>query len=288
MWTFIDLHLAFFLSALFVWTYLALCDWLFCATFSLLALLKWELQPRFIISTLILSSSLTFPVPSRGSTYWSFRLSCLSLPLNFWPRFTFSSSVILLCFFRPGLAQFLGHTLSSLLDCHPNSLPALLHLATLQKSLSKLGLDRGNSDLSTIIMGMIFWFSSVQFSRVWPSVTPQTAARQAPRPLLTPRVYSNLRPLSWWCHPPIASSVVPFSSHLQSFPASRSFQMSQFFASGGQRIGVLASASVLPMNIQDWFPLGWAGWISLQSKGLSKVFSNTTIQKHQFFGADFW
>ena len=162
MWTFIDLHLAFFLSALFVWTYLALCDWLFCATFSLLALLRWELQPRFIISILILSSSLTFPVLSRGSTYWPFRLSCPSLPLNFWPRFTFSSSVILLCFFRPGLAQFLGHTLGSLLDCHPNSLPALLHLATLQKSLSKLGLDRGSSDLSTIIMGMIFWFSSVQ------------------------------------------------------------------------------------------------------------------------------
>ena len=104
-----------------------------------------------------------------------------------------------------------------------------------------------------------------------------------PCPTPTPRVYSNSCPLSQWCHPAILSSVVPFSSHLQSFSASGSFQMSQFFASGGQRIG--ASASVLPMNIQDWFPLRWIGWIFLQSKGLSRVFSNTTVQKHQFFGA---
>ena len=135
MWTFIDLHPAFFFSVLFIWTYLALHDWLFCATFSHLALLKWGLQQLFIISTLILSSSLTFPVPYRGSTYWSSRLSCPSLPVNFWPHFTFSSSVILLCFFRTGLAQFLGYTLGSLLDSHPNSLPDLLHLATLEKSL---------------------------------------------------------------------------------------------------------------------------------------------------------
>ena len=88
-----------------------------------------------------------------------------------------------------------------------------------------------------------------------------------------------------WCYPTISASVSPFSSHLQSFPASGSFQMSQFFAWGGQRIGVSASASVLPVNIQDWSPLGWTGWISLQSKGVSRVFSNTTAQKHQFFGA---
>ena len=88
-----------------------------------------------------------------------------------------------------------------------------------------------------------------------------------------------------WCHPTISSSVVPFSSCLQSVPASGSFPMSQLFASGGQSIGVSASTSVLPMNIQDWFPLGWTGWISLQSKGLSRAFSNTTVQKHQFFGA---
>ena len=97
-----------------------------------------------------------------------------------------------------------------------------------------------------------------------------------PCPSPTPRVYSNLCPLSPWCHPTISSSVVPSSSCLQSFPAS-----------GGQSIGVSASTSVLPMNIQDWFPLGWTGWISLQSKGFSRVFSNTTVQKHQFFGAQF-
>ena len=92
-------------------------------------------------------------------------------------------------------------------------------------------------------------------------------------------------PFSRWCHPAISSSVVPFSSCLQSFPESGSFQMSQLFASGGQSIGVSTSASVLPMNIQDWSPLGWTGCISLQSKGLSRLFSNTTVQKHQFFSA---
>ena len=105
-----------------------------------------------------------------------------------------------------------------------------------------------------------------------------------PCPSPTPGVYSDSCPLSWWCCPTISSSVVPFS-RLQSFPASGSFQINQLFTSGGQSIGVSASASVLPMNIQDWFPLGWTGWISLQSKGLSRVFSNITVQKHQFFGA---
>ena len=99
-----------------------------------------------------------------------------------------------------------------------------------------------------------------------------------------PEFTQNSCPLSWSCHPTISSSVVPFSSHLQSFPALGSFQMSQFFTSDGQSIGDSASASFLPMNIQDWFPLGWTGWI-LQSKGLSRVFSDTTVQKHQFFSA---
>ena len=136
------------------------------------------------------------------------------------------------------------------------------------------------------------WWSwrwwSVQFSHsvvndsLWPG-EPQHP--RPPCPLSTSRVYSNTRPLSWWYHPTISSSVVPFSSRLQSFPASGSFPMSQFFTSGGQSIGVSASASVLSMNIQEWFPLGWTAWISLQSKGLSRVFSNTTVQKHQFFGA---
>ena len=105
-------------------------------------------------------------------------------------------------------------------------------------------------------------------------------------PSPTPGVHSNSCPSSRWCHPAILSSVIPFSSFLQSFPSSRPFPMSQFYTSGGQSIGVSASASILPMNIRGWFPLGWTGWISLQSKGLSRVFSNTTVQKHWFFGAE--
>ena len=130
-------------------------------------------------------------------------------------------------------------------------------------------------------------FSSVQFSRsvMYDSLWPYGLQHaRLPWPSPTPRAYSNSCPLSWWCHPIISSSVVPFFSCLQSFPASGSFQMSQF-SSGGQSIGVSASASVLPVNIQDWFPLGWTGSISLVSRGLSRVFSNTTIQKHQFFSA---
>ena len=121
---------------------------------------------------------------------------------------------------------------------------------------------------------------SVQFSCsvVSDSLRPHGLQHaKPPCPSPTPGVYSNSCPLSRWCHPTISSSVIPFSSHLQSFPASGSFQMSQFFASGGQSIGLSASASVLPMNIRDWFPLGCLGWISLQSKGLSRVFSNTTV-----------
>ena len=129
-------------------------------------------------------------------------------------------------------------------------------------------------------------FSSVQsLSRVWLFATPWTAASQILCPSSTPSACLNSCPSSQWCHPTISSSVVPFFSCPQSFPASRSFQMSQLFASGGQSIGVSASTSVLPMNTQDWSPLGWTGWISLQSKGFSRVFSNTRVQKHQFFGA---
>ena len=131
-------------------------------------------------------------------------------------------------------------------------------------------------------------FSSVPFSRsvmsdsLWPH---ERQHARPPCPSPTPRVNPNPCPLSWWCHPSISSSVVPFSSCPQSFPASGSFPMSQLFTSGGQRIGVSASTSVLPMSTQDWAPLGWTGWISLQSKGLARVFSNTTVQKHQFFSA---
>ena len=108
-----------------------------------------------------------------------------------------------------------------------------------------------------------------------------------PCPSQTPGACSNSCPLSQWCHPTISSSVVPFSSHLQSFPASESFQMSQFFASDGWSIAASALASFLPVNIQDWFPLGLTGWISLQSKGLSRVFSNSTVERHQFFSLSF-
>ena len=131
-------------------------------------------------------------------------------------------------------------------------------------------------------------FSSVQFSRsvVSDSLQPHESQHASPPcPSPTPGVYPNSCPSSWWCHPAISSSVVSFSSCPQSVPASGSFPTSQLFAWGGQSIGVSASASVLPMNTQDWSPLGWTGWISLQSKGLSRVFSNTTVQKHQFFGA---
>ena len=109
-------------------------------------------------------------------------------------------------------------------------------------------------------------------------------------PSSSPRACSNSSLSNWWCHPTISSSAIPFSSCPLSLPASGSFPVSQLFTSGGQSTGVSASASVLPMNIQDWFPLGWTGWISLQSKGLSRVFSNTTVQKHQFFGPQlsFW
>ena len=124
-----------------------------------------------------------------------------------------------------------------------------------------------------------------QFSSVAQSCSTLCNPMDCSTPGLTNQlpVYSNSCPLSQWSHPTISSSVVPFC--FQSFPASGSFQMSQFFASGGKSTGVSASASVFPMNIQDWFPLGWTGWLSLQSKGLSRIFSNTTVQKHKFFGA---
>ena len=124
--------------------------------------------------------------------------------------------------------------------------------------------------LSHSVMSDFFWPHGLWHTRL-------------PYPLPSPRVCSNPCPLSWWCHPTIPSSVIPFSSCLKSFPASESFLMSRLFASGGQSIGASVSAFVLPMNIQDWFPLGWTGLISLQSKGLSRFLSSSTVWKHQFF-----
>ena len=132
-----------------------------------------------------------------------------------------------------------------------------------------------------------FNISSVQVNRLVISDSLRPQGLQHTRmscPSTTPGACSKSCPLSRWCHSTISSSVIPFSSCLQSFPASRSFPMSQFFIPGGQSIGVSASTSVLPMSIQYWFPLGWTSWLSLQSKGLSRVFSSTTVQKHQFFG----
>ena len=133
----------------------------------------------------------------------------------------------------------------------------------------------------------VLQFSSVQLSHsvvsdsLWPH---RLLHARLPCPSPTPQARSNSYPSSQWCHPTTLSSIIPFSSYLQSFPASGSFQMSHF-ASGGQSIGVSASVSALPLNIQNWFPLGLTGWNSLLSKGLSRDFSNTTVQKHQFFGA---
>ena len=131
-------------------------------------------------------------------------------------------------------------------------------------------------------------FSSVQFSRsvVPDSLRPHESQHtRPPCPSPTPRVHPDSHPSSPWCHPAISSSVIPFFCP-QSLPASKSFPMSQLFAWGGQSTRVSALASVLPKSTQDWSPLGWTGWISLQSKGLSRVFSNTTVQKHLFFGAE--
>ena len=147
----------------------------------------------------------------------------------------------------------------------------LLYIAVLVSSV-----EQSESAIS------VHQFSSVTQScrTLWPHGL-QHARLPCPSP--TPGAGSNSCPLSQWCHPTILSSVIPFSSCLQSFPKSGSFPRSQFFASGNQSIGVSVSASVPPMNIQDWFPLRWTGWISLLSKGLSRVFSNTTVEKHQFF-----
>ena len=141
---------------------------------------------------------------------------------------------------------------------------------------------QGKSSIYFIIVNAV----QFSYSVVCDSLRPRELQHaRPPCPSPTPGVHPNLCPLSQWCHPTISSSVIPFSSCPQSFPASGSFQMSQLFASGGQSIGVSASASVLPMNIQDWFPSGWTGWIALQSKGLSRVFLNTAVQKHVFFCA---
>ena len=136
-----------------------------------------------------------------------------------------------------------------------------------------------------VIAGNRWYLQIVQFNSVTADSLQPHGLQHArpPCPSPTPGVYPDSFPVCWCCHPTISSSVIPISSHLQSFPASGSYLMSQLFTSGSQTFGVSASAPVIPMNTQNWFPFGWTGWISLQSKGLSRVFSNTTVQKHQFF-----
>ena len=178
------------------------------------------------------------------------------------------------------------------------SFPGEGHINPLQYSCLENPMDRGawqvkvhavaESDTTEWIILFFFYFSSVQFSRsvvsdsLWPH---ELQHARPPCPSPTPGVHSNSCPSSRWCHPAISSSVIPFSSRPQSLPASESFPMSQLFAWGGQSTGVSALVSFLPKNTQDWSPSEWTGWISLQSKGLSRVFSNTTVQKHQFFSA---
>ena len=155
------------------------------------------------------------------------------------------------------------------------------HFGKVEQFLKKWNIHLSWDSAILILCISVSVFSSV--IQLCPTLCdPMNHSTRPPCPSPTPRVYPNSCPLNRWCHPTISSSAVPFSCP-QSFPASGSFQMSQFFTSGGQSIGVSASTSVLPMNTQDWSPLGWTCWIPLQSKGLSRVFSNTTVQKHQFF-----
>ena len=168
--------------------------------------------------------------------------------------------------------------------------PFLLYLSLHFSAICKVSSDNHSAFLHFFFFGMVLVTDScsVQFSRSVVSDSLQSHELQhtrPPDPSPTTRVYPYPRPLNQWCHPTISSFVVPFSSCPQSFLASGSSQMTQLFASGGQSIRVSASTSVLPMNTQDWSPLGWTGWISLLFKGLSRVFSNTTVQKHQFFGS---
>ena len=188
------------------------------------------------------------------------------------------------------LASLLSHSCTWPVALYPHQRSQLPHPAQVESiHLIRVSCKQAITTFSIPIPPLPF--NQHQFSSVTQScLTLQPHGLQHTRPPYlspTPRIYSNSRPLSRWCHPIISSSVVPFSSCLQSFPASGSFQMNQFFTSEGQSIGVSASASVLSMNIQDWFPLGWTGWISSQSKRLSRVFSNNTVHKHQFFGAQF-
>ena len=205
---------------------------------------------------------------------------------NIPPWITVLSHVPLLCILKPFLQKVLEHLIDSSFPKREGLGEEFIIWSRSQKVAASF--QSHNPKHNTGFSRYNLQFSSVQFSHsvMSDSLRPHELQHaRPPCPSPTPRVYSNSCPLSQWCHPAISSSVVSFSSCPQSFPASGSFPMSQLSASGGQSTGVSASASVLPMNTQDLTPLGWTGWISLQSKGLSRVFSNNTVQKHQFFGA---
>ena len=167
-----------------------------------------------------------------------------------------------------------------------------IHAEHWQGTETSRGCEEMRREITSFFINTVHFSCSVMSKSLWPHGLQHASL---PCPLPAPEAYLNSCPLSWWFHPAISSSVIPFPSCPQSLPVSGSFPMSQLFTWGGQSIGVSASALVLPMNIQDWFPLGWTGWISLQSKGLTRVFSNTTVGKHQFFNSqlstpkhDYW
>ena len=219
------------------------------------------------------------------------------LPHSASPRITWNAGEALLSIFQ--ISFFPYATLTSILffNVRLHVWLALFSDAKSKSCNTTFQLQRSSLTFSLWFLSILYELYkhlynaySVQFSSVTQpcptlckSMNHQHTRPPCPSPTL--EVYPDLCPLSRWCHLTISSSVIPFSSCPQSFPASQSFQMSQLFASGGQNIGISALTSVLPMNTQDWSPLGWTGWISLQSKGLSRVVSNTTVQKHQFFCA---
>ena len=251
---------------------------------------RFQYKCMLLISTLLAKLSiLIFPWPICSFNYLKFLFSSLT-PISFISYsisdviFHFTEKIEMLTFLRSSFLVYLDHTV------YPATYEIFL-LVGLKgtKVWSFPKWNRPLPKLSMLVNGSsIHIVSSVQFSPSVVSDSLWSHESQHARPLCpsqTLGIHSNSCPSSRWCHLAISSSVVPFFSCPQSVPASGSFPMSQLFAWGGQNIGVSASASVLPMNTQDWSPLGWTGWISLQSKGLWRVFSNTTVQKHQFFGA---
>ena len=250
------------------------------------------LLPSVFASIRVLSNESVLPI--RWPKYWSFSFSIS--PSNEYSGLISINIIYYLKPFPVPATLAFPPSFKQAANQNPSSLEPRANAATVWSpvfttsfhcSLTTLSLPTHSYFLRDGESSVFSFLSSVQFSCsvVFDSLQPHGLQHaRIPCPSPTPRAYSNSCPSSRWSHPTISSSVIPFSSCLQSFPESGSYPMSKFFASGGQSIAVSALASVLPMNIQDWFPLGWTGWIFLKSKWLSRVFSNTTVQKHQFFG----